>query len=105
MEYIVIKTFTDDRKIADKIIKELLKDKLIASAQLEEVDSSYFWKNEIINSKEFKLEFRSKKSLFKEIESVIKSIHNYEVPEISMFEIKNANEGFFEWIEENIKKV
>ena len=39
----------------------------------------------------------------KEIANEIKKIYNYEVAEISSFEIKNSSKEFLCWIEENIK--
>ena len=32
----------------------------------------------------------------------IKQIHDYEVAEISYYEIKNASKEFFDWIDKNI---
>ena len=103
MKYIVVKTFCDNREIADKIIKNLLGKHLVAGAQLEKIESTYYWKNELVKSDEYKLEFRTKSSLFKEIEKEIKKVHNYEVPEISSFKIEKANQDFLKWIDENTK--
>ena len=40
--------------------------------------------------------------MFNEIENEIKQIHDYEVAEISYYEIKNASKEFFDWIDKNI---
>lgn len=105
MKYIVVKTFCNNRDIANKIIDNLLKEKLVAGAQIEETNSTYYWNDELVNTKEYKLEFRSKETLFEEIKCKIKEIHNYEVPEISAFEIIKANEEIFNWIDENTKNI
>ncbi len=38
----------------------------------------------------------------KEIENEIKQIHDYEVAEISYYEIKNASKDFLNWIDKNV---
>ena len=46
---------------------------------------------------------KTKKSLFKEIEKRIKELHNYEVPEIAMIDIKDGSKEFLDWIEKETK--
>ncbi len=43
---------------------------------------------------------RTREDLFFDVQRVIKEIHNYEVPEISYFEIKGGNKEFLNWIDE-----
>ena len=105
MKYIVVKTFCDNEEIADKIIDNLLEKRLISGAQKEEISSSYFWNNEIVKNKEFKLEFRTRANLFEEIKKEIEILHNYKVPEITAFEIIDGNKDFFNWIYENTKNI
>ena len=100
-KYIIITTLCNKKDIADKIIDKLLKEKLVAGAQVSEVTSKYWWNDTIEEIKEYKIEFRTKEKLFSRIESVIKSIHDYEVAEISICEIKNGSKDFFEWIDNN----
>ena len=81
-EYIIVTTFCDKKEIANKIINRLLEKRLVASSQVSKVHSKYWWNNELEESDEYKLEFRTKKSLFSKIENEIKKIHNYETAEI-----------------------
>ena len=100
-KYIIIRTFCDKREIADKIINNLLEKKLVAGSQIERINSKYWWDNKVEECYEYKLEFRTKKSLFDKIETEIKKIHDYEVCEISCTEILKANDEFLKWIDEN----
>ena len=102
-KYIVVTTLCDKEEIANKIIDTLLEKKLIAGSQVSKVYSKYWWNNKLEACDEFKLEFRTKESKFSIIESEIKKIHDYEVAEISYFEIINASEDFLNWIDENVK--
>ena len=44
----------------------------------------------------------TKKSLFKEVEKEIKSVHKYEVPAIIMYDILDGNKEIFDWMEKEI---
>ena len=102
-KYIVVTTLCDKEEIAKKITDTLLEKHLVAGVQSSMVHSKYWWNNEYEECDEIKLEFRTKSNLFKEIESIIKEIHDYEVAEISAYEITDANEDFLKWIDENTK--
>ena len=101
-KYIIVTTLCDKEEIANKIINTLLEKKLVAGSQVSKVHSKYWWNNELEECDEYKLEFRTKESLFSEIENEIKKIHDYETAEISYSEIKGANKEFLDWIEQNL---
>lgn len=63
---------------------------------MTKVHSKYWWNNKLEECDEYKLEFRTKETIFNEIENEIKQIHDYEVAEISHYEIKNASKEFFD---------
>ncbi len=102
-KYIIVTKLCDKEEISSKIIDTLLEKRLVAGSQVIKVHSKYWWNNQLEECDEYKLEFRTKESKFSEIENEIKKIHNYEVAEISSFEIKNLSKEFLNWIDENIK--
>lgn len=101
-KYIIVTTLCNKEEIANKIIDTLLGKKLIVGSQVTKVHSKYWWNNKLEECDEYKLEFRTKETIFNEIENEIKQIHDYEVAEISYYEIKNASKEFFDWIDKNI---
>lgn len=101
--YYNIKTTTDDLEIAEEITKILLEKKLVSSIQRREVTSIWWYKNQIEKGKEYVLEMKTKKELFKEIEAEIKKIHTYEVAEIFAEEIKETSKEYLDWIEKETK--
>ena len=101
--YIVITTLCNKKEIADEIINILLQKKLVAGSQISKVHSKYWWKNQLEECDEYKIEFRSKESLFDEIKEEIRKLHDYETAEISCYNILNADDEFFKWIDENTK--
>lgn len=102
-KYIIITTLCNKEEIADNIVKTLLIKKLVAGSQISKVHSKYWWKNQLEECDEYKIEFRTKESLFDEIKEEINKIHDYEVAEISSHEIINANDEFLKWIDDNTK--
>lgn len=102
-EYIIITILCDKKDIAIQIRDLLLKEKLVAGVQIKTVESLYWWNNKLEKNTEFRIQVRTKESLFKEIEEKILNIHNYEVCEISYQIIAGGNKQFFKWIDENTK--
>ena len=98
-KYIVVTTLSDNLNIIKNIQKGLLEKNLVSGCQISEVNSTYWWNNEINESKEYKLEVRTLEKLFSKIELIIKQNHNYELPEISYYEI-NGSKEILEWINE-----
>jgi len=103
--YCIVSTTTDTKENADTISKTLLEKKLIACAQRTTTQSSYRWKGKIIESDEILLQMKTKKSLFEHIKKEIESIHTYDVPEIIMIPLLDANEFYLQWIEKETIKV
>ena len=102
-KYIIVTTLCDKEEIANKIINTLLEKRLVAGAQVSKVHSKYWWNSELEECDEYKLEFRTKESLFTEIKSEINIIHDYETAETSYFEIIDANVDFINWINKETK--
>ena len=103
MEYYNVKTAIDNLEIAKEITKALLEKKLVCRVQQKEITSTWWWNNELESSKEYLLEMKTKKTLYKEVEKEIRKLHTYDVPEIYAEEIKEGLPEYFQWIEEDTK--
>ena len=102
-KYIIVTTLCNKEEIANKIIDTLLEKKLIVGSQVTKVHSKYWWNNKLEECDEYKLEFRTKENLLDEIKDEINKINDYEVAEISFYEIKSLSLEFLNWIDKNIK--
>lgn len=100
--YIIVTTLCDKKEIVNSLCENLLNLKLVVGCQVKKVDSIYWWNNELEEAKEYHIEFRTKLSLYKKVEEVIKSIHNYDLPEISYKVIDGGSIEFLEWIDKNV---
>ena len=102
-KYIIVMTLCNKEEIANKIVDTLLEKRLVAGSQISKVHSKYWWNNKLEECDEYKLEFRTKESLFDEVKDEINKIHDYDVAEISYYEILGANKEFLKWIDKNVK--
>lgn len=102
-KYIIVTTLCNKEEIANKITDILLEKRLVAGSQSSKVHSKYWWKNQLEECDEYKLEFRTKESLFNKVKDEINRIHDYDVAEISSYEIINTDTEFFKWIDDNTK--
>lgn len=102
-EYYNIRTTIDDIEVANKITQILLEKKLVCSIQRQEVSSIWIWKGKTEYQKEYVLDMKTKKSLYKEVEKEIKKLHTYTTPEIYATEIIEASKDYFDWIEKETK--
>ena len=103
-KYCVITTAIDNEFVAQKMIDELLKKRLVSSIQKREIISSYWWNGKIKKSKEFLLQMKTKKSLYKEVAAEIETLHTYDVPAIFSVDMNNGIQCYLDWIEEETKK-
>ena len=101
--YKIVLTTTDRKKVAKNISEEILINKLSPCVQiLAPVESSFIWNGEIERSKEFLVKIKTIKANLKSIEKIINKIHNYEVPEIVIFDFKILNSKYKKWFNNNI---
>lgn len=98
-QYTMILTNCRDDNEADFITEALFEEKLVACVQTNKVHSHYFWKGKVMHDSEIRMLIKTKKSLFKEVEEKLKSMHSYELPEIIEVPIGQGSKEFFNWIE------
>ena len=94
--YIVFK----DKKQAEKITSLLLKEKLIACANIFQISSLYTWKNKLVHKKEFAAFCKTKHALVNLVEARVKELHSYEVPCVLSW-TADSNREFENWVFES----
>ncbi|WP_415406056.1 divalent-cation tolerance protein CutA [Sulfurovum sp. CS9] len=101
--YCIITTTIDDENIADQITATLLQNHLVACVQSYSIQSKYHWNGTLETSQEILLQMKTKASLFEEIKIQIEALHSYDVPEIIMTPILDANEDYLNWIDKETR--
>lgn len=103
-EYIAVYVTTADKAQAEKIVKALLKDHLVACANIiGPVASRFRWQGKLDKAEEFLVMLKSRADLFLELSAKVKSLHSYEVPEIVAVPIVKGEKAYFDWMDSVLK--
>ncbi len=94
--YFVITTEAD-KKNASKIANLLLLEKLVPCVTFKNVESLFWWRGEINQSKEVQLIIKCKEANINKVCKKIAECHSYEVPEIICFPV-SANKDYHHWV-------
>ena len=76
-----------------------MKEKLVACAQIKEIQSIYTWKDQVCEEAEFQITAKINLEEFERVESRIKSLHSYDVPEIIAFPIAKGHLPYLKWMQ------
>ena len=89
---------------AEKIANELLKEHLIACANIIGPVSSHFhWSGKLDSAEEYLMIMKSRADLFAELEKRVKALHSYEVPEVVAVSIVEGSKAYFDWMTSTLK--
>ena len=102
--YIIVLVTTANKMEAEKIAQALLKEKLIACANIiNPVTSFFYWKEKVDRAEECLVVMKSRKDLFAELAECLKGLHSYEVPEILALPIVEGSKSYLDWMGEVLK--
>jgi len=97
--YIAVFMTISDEKEATKIVRSLLKDRLIACANIVgPVSSLFWWKGKIDKANEFLVIMKSRKNLFKRLSERVEELHSYEVPEVIALPVIEGLPSYLNWL-------
>ena len=98
---IIIQTTVDEQKKAKNLINLLLETNKIACGTFHEIQSSYKWKDELVEDSEIEISLYTKESLMREVVDVVKQRHTYELPKITVFEPVFTLPEYEKWVSDS----
>jgi periplasmic divalent cation tolerance protein len=102
---VVIFTTCASEEEALSIARALVEDFLAACVNIvSPVRSIYRWGEEICDEKEWLLIIKTGRERFEGLETKIKSLHSYSVPEIICLPVLEGSLDYLEWLEEMTRK-
>lgn len=105
MSAIVVITTVGTEEQAKRIAEELVARRHAACVNIASVHRSvYRWKGKICEDSEYMLLIKTLQSEYAEVESAIRELHNYELPEILAFSVRHGEPRFLAWIGESLDK-
>jgi periplasmic divalent cation tolerance protein len=88
-----------DFDTAGKAVRELVGLRLAACGNiLPQVHSVYRWKGEVESSEEVLAIFKLESSRYSELETKLRALHPYDVPEIIAFPISKGLPEYLRWV-------
>ena len=103
MSFISIYITHANEAAAKEIAEQLLKEKLIACANLFPITSSYWWQGDIEQSNEWVSLVKTSTALWETVRDRLLAIHPYETPCI-MKTLVEANAEYEQWINDSVVK-
>ncbi|MBE5743956.1 MAG: divalent-cation tolerance protein CutA [Clostridiales bacterium] len=100
--YCVIITTTNENN-AKILADNLVVNKLAACVQMIKMNSVYEWEGKICHDDEVLMLIKTRSKLFDDCCKSIKSLHDYDVPEIIKLNIDDGNEEYLKWISTQTK--
>jgi periplasmic divalent cation tolerance protein len=102
---IVVLVTCASAKQARTIARALVERRLAACGNVIEapVRSIYRWKGKVESAKEFLLILKSSRERFAAIESAVRKVHSYDVPEIIALAVVEGSRRYLDWISESVR--
>ena len=97
--YIIVMVTTANKQEAENIAQRLLKERLIACANIiGPVSSLFHWAGKIEKAEEYLIFMKSREDLFEKLAETVKALHSYEVPEILVLPIVDGSRAYLDWL-------
>lgn len=96
----VLYTTVSDNATAEKIVVDLLQQRLIACANIiPKINSMYWWNGKICQDQEVGIILKTNTNLIQRVSKELKRLHPYETPCIIEFEnTESHNKDYMDWI-------
>jgi periplasmic divalent cation tolerance protein len=89
----------DDRAALEKMIGDLVTEKLIACGQvMGPINSTFFWEGAIQKEEEWLALLKTSRHRVDQLVARLAEMHSYEVPEILVLEIKTGHIPYLDWV-------
>jgi periplasmic divalent cation tolerance protein len=95
---IIITTCSTDGQ-AETLSAALLDHKLAACVQVLDITSRYVWQGKRQSEPEKLLLIKTRRALYPEVETLLRSIHPYQTPEIIALPVLNGLPAYLSWID------
>lgn len=102
-DYALVFTTAGSEEQASTLAQELVERRLAACVNIvTQVCSIYRWKGQVSQDEEKLLVIKTSIRLFPEVRKAIRALHSYEMPEIVMVPIEDADPEIVTWLGESL---
>lgn len=101
--YLIMMTAVPSEESAERIASALVSEKLAACVQRLAVKSTYVWKGKLQREPEILLLIKTRADRQAQVEARIRTLHEYEVPEVISAPITFGSAAYLKWIDDCMK--
>jgi len=102
-DYAVVVTTTETEEEARRIAQAIFNARLGACVQILPIESIYRWEGKVEQAKEYRLEIKTRCDRYEQIETLIRNLHSYEIPEIVAIPVSGGSRDYLRWIDEELQ--
>lgn len=100
---IMVMTHVPDQNTAKRLAQALVKAQLAACVNIGgAVESVYEWAGQIESQTEFALQIKTTQAQYAAVESLILSMHPYELPDIITLHIDGGYDTYLQWVQTQV---
>lgn len=100
LEFIEINWTSGSLDEARKISRHLVKERLVACAQITPwIESVYMWNAQLETTQESKIALKAPLQNYQKIKDYIQKTCSYEIPEITYKSIEGGNQEYLDWLD------
>jgi periplasmic divalent cation tolerance protein len=100
---IVILVTAGSEAEAEAIAKALVEERLAACVNiLSPIRSIYRWQGKVADDREWLLVIKTQAERFAAVETKVKALHSYQVPEVIALPMVAGAEGYLRWLQESV---
>lgn len=97
-QYAIVLVTASSQAEANAIAQALVEAKLAACVSFTPIHSIYTWQGKTESAEEWQLVIKTELSQFPALETKIRQLHSYEVPEIVAIPLVAGSEPYLRWI-------
>src|SRR4051794_13774312 len=98
---IVLSTFSSADE-ARRVCRQLVEEQLAACANLiPQVESIYRWQGAVEVASEVVAVLKTTRTRYSELESRLRTLHSYEVPEVVALSVEAGSEPYLRWVSDS----
>ncbi len=99
-DYVTVTTTTDSLDEANRLSAVAVEARLAACAQVSApVMSTYWWQGRVETATEYRIEFKTRGPLARQLLDFLKERHSYETPELLVMPVVTGHQDYLDWID------
>lgn len=102
---VAVVTTVGARADAQRIASELVQRRLVACAQISEIESVYRWNGDVVQEPEWRLLLKTRASMTTAVMDALRALHPYRLPALHVLALHDVDAAYGAWIESETRDI